>query len=163
MRRNFLPLALGLMLAGCATTPAPFERPAGTFPAEGLIVQRVVLSLYSRQFALNAYAALSPTGGRRLIITETFGTVLADVLVKPDGKVFILKSSRLFPEKYLRKLVVPDIGCVFGSAPTTHCPVTMPEPNHYLITHGPCKVDLRIVETKPGAQSAKMFDETQAQ
>jgi hypothetical protein len=165
MRRNCLLLSLMLMLAGgCASTPPAghFARPAGMFPAEGLVVQRALLTIYGRQFALNGYLALSPAGGKRLIVTETFGTVMADVLVKPDGMVFVMKSSRLFPERYIRKLVVPDLECIFGTSPEENCPVTLPEANHFVINHGPCKVDLRIVETKPGAQPANLYDETQA-
>ena len=96
-----------------------------------------------------------------MIVTETFGNVMADVLVKPDGTVFVLKSSRLFPEKSIRKQMVPDLECLFGPETVTNCPATMPEPNHFIIDRGWNKLDLHIVETKPGVQPAKLFDETQ--
>ena len=94
MRRNLLLLSLVLMLAGgCASNPpGHFTRPDGAFPAEGLIVQRVLLTIHGRQFALNAYLAQSPANGKRLVITETFGAVVADVLIKPDGTAVIMKS-----------------------------------------------------------------------
>ena len=163
MRLNFLPLIL-LLAAGCATTPPPnhFSRPTGMFPANGLLIQRALFTARGRQFALNGYLALSETGGKRLIITETFGNVMADVLVKPDGRVFVNKSSRMFPERYIRRLVVADLECVFGSALAADCPVVMPGKNHFVIDRGGYQLDLRIVETKSGAQPAAMFDETAA-
>jgi hypothetical protein len=38
-----------------------------------------VLTVLGRQFTLNGYLANSATNGQRLIITENFGGVLADV------------------------------------------------------------------------------------
>ena len=152
MRRNFLLLSLMLMLAGgCAPIPQAghFARPAGMFPAEGLVVQRALLTVYGRQFALNGYLVLSPTGGKRLIVTETFGNVMADVLEKPDGTVFVMRSSRMFPEQYIRRLMAADVECIFGGTPMLDCPVTMPETNHFVVDRGGYKLDLRIVETKP--------------
>ncbi len=125
MRRHLLSLPLFLLLAaGCASAPTPthFVRPAGLFPAEVMIVQRALFTAHGRQFALNGYLALSPTGGQRLIVTETFGNVMADVLVKPDQQVFVLRSSRLFPEKAIRRLLVPDLECVFGDSPANGLP-----------------------------------------
>ena len=126
-----------------------------------MLVQRGLFTIIGRQFAINGYLAMNSDGARRLIVTETFGNVMADVLVKPDGTVFVLRSSRLFPEKYIRKQMVPDLECLFGPETVTNCPATMPEPNHFIINRGWNKLDLRIVETKPGVQPAKLFDETQ--
>ena len=100
MRRNLLSLIL-LLAAGCASTPPPkqFSSPAGIFPADGLLIQRALFTARGRQFALNGYLALSAAGGKRLVVTETFGNVMADVLVKPDGKIIVMQSSRMFPEK----------------------------------------------------------------
>ena len=67
-----------------------------SFPADALITQRGVLTVLGRQFTLNGYLASSATGGKRLIVTENFGSVLADVLVKPDGSVQVMRSSRAF-------------------------------------------------------------------
>src|SRR5579859_428603 len=119
-----------LFLTGCASTAktsAPFLRPAGLFPADGMLVQRGLFTIIGRQFAINGYLAMNSDGARRLIVTETFGNVMADVLVKPDGTVFVLQSSRLFPEKYIRKQMVPDLECLFGPETVTNCPATMPE------------------------------------
>ena len=160
--RIILLMVLATVLASCATPPPSvhFSRPAGMFPADGLLVQRALFTARGRQFALNGYLALSAAGGKRLIVTETFGNVMADVLVKPDGKVFVMKSSRMFPEKYIRRLMAADLECVFGNAPAADCPVTMAGKNHCVIDRGGYQLDLRIVETKPGAQPVAMFDET---
>src|ERR1700744_511696 len=99
-----------VLFTGCPSAPVSqkaFTRPAGMFPAEGMVVQRALFTVYGRQLWLNGYLAFSPTGGRRMIITETFGNVMADVLVKPDGTVFVMRSSCMFPEKYIRRLLVP--------------------------------------------------------
>ena len=153
------------LVAGCASGPPPpnhFSRPAGLFPDDGLLIQRALLTARGRQFPLNGYLALSTTGGKRLIITETFGGMMADVLVKPDGKVFVMHASRVFPEKYIRRLVVADLECIFGGTPKLDCPVTMPGTNHFVIDRGGYKLDLRMVETKRGAQPPELFDETKA-
>lgn len=158
MRRNFLLLSLMLMLAGCATAPpaVAFKRPAA-FPSQGTIDQRVVLSLLGRQFVLNAYLALNQAGGTRLtMLSDPFGTEMADVLIKTNGDVTIFKSSRLFPEKYIRKLMVPDVESIFGSS-TNPVPVTVLAPDHYLIDHGTCKVSVRIVKIKPGPPAPAPF------
>ena len=137
-----------------------FVRPANLFPADGMLVQRALFTAHGRQFALNGYLALSKTGGKRLIVTENFGNVMADLLVKPDGRVFVLRSSRMFPERYIRRLMAADLECIFGGTPKLDCPVVMPDTNRFLLDRGGYQLDLRIVETKVGAQSAAMFDET---
>jgi hypothetical protein len=38
----------------------------------------------------------------------------------------------------------------------------MPDTNHFVIDRGGYKLDLRILEIKPGAQPAELFDETKA-
>lgn len=164
IRRHLLLLpVLLLSLAGCVSAPksAHYTQPIGLFPAEGMVVQRALFTAHGRQFALNGYLALSPAGGQRLIVTETFGNVMADVLVKPDGKVFVMRSSRLFPERYIRKLMVADMQCVAGASSALDCPVTMLETNHLVIDRGGYKVDLKILETKPGPQPANLFEGTQ--
>ena len=96
MRRNCLGLMLLLLMAGCATAPPPpnLPRPAPPFPADAMVTQRAVLTIHGRQFALNGYTLLSATNGLRLIMTENFGHVLADVLVKPDGSVQVVQAAR---------------------------------------------------------------------
>jgi hypothetical protein len=160
-----LPLVL-LLAAGCATPPPTthYSASAQSFPAEGFLVGRALLTIHGREFALNGYLALSPSGGKRFVVTENLGATLADVLVKPDGRVYIMKPNRLFPEKYVRRFMVPDLECVFGGAPpSANCPVTVVSANHFVIDRGNYRLDLRIVQTTPGPQSPTLFDETHAQ
>ncbi|HEV2691464.1 MAG TPA: hypothetical protein VG347_01060 [Verrucomicrobiae bacterium] len=161
MRRNFLPLLLVLLVAGCAATPPehPFTRPANLFPPDGVLVQRVLFTARGRQFPLNGYLALNEAGGKHLVVTENFGNVMAELLIKPDGQVFVLRSSRMFPERYIRRLMAEDVKCVFGGTPKLDCPVTMPETNRFVLDRGAYKLDIRIVETKAGVQPAAMFEE----
>ena len=164
MRRNFFLMPLILFLAaGCATEPPlqnHFSRPANLFPADAFITQRALFSARGMQFALNGYLAMSQTGGKRLVVTENFGHVVADLLIKPDGTIFVMQSSRMFPARFIRRLVAADVECVFGGVPKLDCPVMILDPNHFLIDRGGYKLDLRILEIKPGAQPAELFDET---
>jgi hypothetical protein len=161
MRRNFLFILL--LAAGCVSTLPPKNhslRPANSFPADALMIQRAVLTIHGRQFTLNGYLALSKAGGKRLMVTENFGAVLADVLVKPDGKFFVMRSSQLFCSEWIRDYVVADMECIFGGAPETNCPGKMLSPTHFVIERCGYTLDLQIVETKTGAQSPELFDET---
>lgn len=160
MRRNLFFLLL-LLAAGCATTPPQnFPRPANLFPPDALMIQRAVLTVHGKQFTLNGYLALSKTGGKRLIITENFGGVLADVLVKPDGKIFVMRSSLLFRPEWVRRYVAADLECIFGGAPQKNRPFKMLSPSHFVVERRSYTLDLQIVETKPGPQPPEMFDET---
>jgi hypothetical protein len=159
MRRNLFFILL--LAAGCATAPPPNNppRPAISFPPDAFLVQRAVLTVHGRQFTLNGYLALSKIGGKRLIVTENFGGVLADVLVKPDGKILVRRSGRLFRPEWIRRYVVPDMECIFGGALEPNCPGKMLSPTHFIIERREYTLDLQIVETKPGAQPPEMFDE----
>jgi len=162
MRRNLFFLLL-LLAAGCVTTPPPGNLPrvVNSFPADALMIQRAVLTVHGRQFTLNGYLALSRTGGKRLIVTENFGSVLADVLVKPDGDVYVMRSSRMFRPEWIRRYVAADLNCIFGSVPDAHCPGRLPNPAHFVIARREYTLDLQIVETKTGLQPPEMFDETE--
>jgi hypothetical protein len=166
MRLSLLPLVF-ILAAGCATAPPPptvqFSRPAHLFPADAFITQRAVFSARGRQFPLNGYLALSETGGKRLVITENFGHVVADVLVKPDGEVFVMQSSRMFPPKYIRRGIAADLQCVFGGSTDADCPVETVDADHFIIRRHGYSVDLRILDVKPGAQRADLFDATKAE
>ncbi len=163
MRPNLFFLALTL-LAGCATSPhTQIQRAPDSFPSDALITQRGVLTVLGRQFTLNGYLASSSTNGQRLIVTENFGSVLADVLVKPDGKVYVMRSSRAFKPKWIERFIAADVQCLFGNSQQTDCPGQMIAPNHFLIERRWYKLDLHIVETKLGVQSSEMFDSTKAQ
>jgi hypothetical protein len=163
--RNWtLVLLVALLAAGCATSrhSPPQDKPptAQLFPPDALVTQRGVLTVLGRQFTLNGYLATSASGGQRLIVTENFGNVLADVLVKRDGTVFVMRSSRAFKPEWIRRFVAADLQCIFGDAPRVDCPGRQLSPTHFVIERRRYKLDLQIVETKPGPQPAALFDET---
>ncbi|HEY5344829.1 MAG TPA: hypothetical protein VIK62_00625 [Verrucomicrobiae bacterium] len=163
MRHNFLILLLALLAAGCTPqkfiVPTPLAHPATLFPADAFITQRGVLTVRGRQFTLNGYVAKSKTRGLRLIMTENFGGVLADVLVKPDGNVFVLKAAPPFRPAWVKKYIAADLQCVFVDRAGTNCPLQMLSQTHFVIERRGYKLDLRTVEVKPGVQPAEMFDE----
>jgi hypothetical protein len=165
MRHNFFILLLALLAAGCATSPPPSPeinpvRAARSFPAEALVTQRGVLTVRGRQFTLNGYVARSATRGLRLVITENLGGVLADVLVKADGQVFVLKSRSPFRPAWVEHYIAADLKGIFADAPATNCPVQVLSPTHFVIERRWYSLDLRTVAVNPGVQAAEMFDET---
>jgi hypothetical protein len=165
MRRSRFVLPLVLLAAGCVSPmppPSSVPRPAELFPANALVTQRAVLTVRGRQFALNGYLALSETGGRRLIVTENFGNVMADVLVKRDGTVHMMRSGRTFRPAWIRRYVAADLQCIFGDAPEANCPDKMLSPTHFVIERRWYTLDLQIVEIKPGPQPPGLFDEGKA-
>ena len=149
--------------AGCAThrPPAPTIAPR-EFPPEAFITQRAVLSARGKQFTLNGYLSLSDARGKRLLVTENFGNVLADVLVKPDGSVHVMRSSPAFRPAWIKRFVATDLECIFGKEPRRKCKVEALSATHFVVKRFWYKLDLRIVETRPGPQPAEMFDETKA-
>jgi hypothetical protein len=163
MRRNTFSLIWLLLAAGCATPPPPDVLPSAaiSFPADALVMQRAVLTARGRQFTLNGYLALSSTGGKRLIVTENFGAVLADVLVKPDGTVHVMRAGRIFRRAWIERYVATDLKCIFGGAQNAGCPVRVLSATHFVVERRWYKLDLQIVDTKPGPQPAELFDETQ--
>ena len=153
-----------LLFTGCMTTPrAQIQRTPNSFPADALIIQRGVLTALGRQFTLNGYLASSSTNGQRLVVTENFGSILADVLVKPDGKAYVMRSSRAFKHKWIERFIAADVQCLFANSQQTDCPGQMLGSNHFLIERRWYKLDLHIVETKPGVQPPEMFDTTKAE
>lgn len=160
-----LGLATALLFSGCTTTPrAQIQRTPNAFPADALITQRGVLTVFGgKQFTLNGYLASSATNGQRLILTENFGGVLADVLVTPDGKAHVMKSSRAFKPKWLERYVAADVRCLFGPAPENDCPGQTLGPNHFLLQRRWYKLDVQIVNIQPGIQPTTLFDASQAQ
>ena len=155
---------VAVIFAGCATPPPPKgpTRPAGLFPTEALITHRVMLTALGRQFTMNGYLAQS-AAGRRLIVTETFGQALADVLVKRDGTVFVMRSSRMLRADWIRRYLAADVEAIFNDDASAKGPVTMPDPNHFVIKRRWYKLDLRVLEIRPGPQKAELFDETGAE
>jgi hypothetical protein len=158
-RKLFFSLLLTLV-AGCATVPrSTLSRAPQSLPADAFITQRGVLTVLGRQFTLNGYLATSAVG-KRLIVTENFGNVLADVLVKPDGAVHVMRSSRAFKPAWIRRYIAADLQCLFGDVPEAECPGRTLSPTHFVIERRWYKLDLQIVEIKPGPQAAELFDET---
>jgi hypothetical protein len=150
---------VGLCFMGCAAPPKsrlPVVGPA--FPAEAVITQRAVLSFPGRQFTLNGYLARSETRGLRLIVAETFGGVLADVLIKADGTVHVLRSSRAFKEEWIRRYVAADARCIFGTKSEDECPGRMLSPTHFEITRRWYRLDLRLLEVRAAPQPAELFE-----
>src|SRR5438034_7994530 len=117
MRRNFFIVCFALLAAGCAAPkfvePSPVAHPARLFPTEAFVTQRAVLTVHGRQFTLNGYVAKSETRGLRLIVTENFGGVLADVLVKPDGNIFALKAGPPFRRAWVENFIAADLKSIF--------------------------------------------------
>jgi len=147
-----------ILLAGCAT-PEPLRAPR-SFPPEALITQRAVLTTRGKQFTLNGYLSLSESRGKRLIVTENFGNVLADVLVKSDGTIHVMRSSPAFRESWIRRYVAADLRCVFDKTPNGKCAVTELSSKHLVIKRWLYSLDLQILDIKPGPQPPGMFDET---
>jgi hypothetical protein len=152
--------------AGCSTPPKTSFRPAAApFPAEALVTQRGVLTVLGRQFSLNGYLALSPTDGKRLVVTENFGSVLADVLITPDGVAHVMRSSRALKPKWIRRYLAADVQCLTGGGGATmeECPGQMLSSTHYLVQRRWYTLDLQTVNVKPGPQPATMFDASRAE
>ena len=165
MHRNFIYILLlvGLM-AGCASPknslqPASALSTAKLFPPDTFVTQRGVLTIHQRQFTLNGYVAKSETRGLRFILTENFGGVLADVLVKPDGKVLVMQTKSPFRRAWVEKYIAVDLKCIFSGGAEINCPVQRLSPTHFIIQRHGYKLDLQTVEIKPGAQPAAMFEE----
>ncbi len=158
-------LATVLLLSGCTATPRPqIQRPPNAFPADALITQRGVLTVFGgKQFTLNGYLATSATSGQRLVLTENFGGVLADVLVTPDGKAHVMKSSRAFKPKWIERYVAADVRCLFGPAAENDCPGQLLGPNHFLLQRRWYKLDVQIVNIQAGTQPTTLFDASQAE
>ena len=153
-----------LGLVGCATPPKTSFHPAATpFPPDALITQRGVLTVLGRQFTLNGYLALNAAGGKRLVVTETFGGVLADLLITPDGTAHVMRSSRALKPEWIRRYLAADVQCLTGGTTVEECPGEMISPTHYLVQRRWYKLELQTVNVKPGVQSAPMFDASRAE
>src|SRR6266536_6038513 len=133
LRLEILAPILALLIAGCATNnpnnQSVFER---HFPPNAFMTHRAVFTARGRQFALTGYLALSETGGMRLIISQSLGQTMADLLVKPDGTVHVMQASPMFKPEWIRKYVASDLECLFGRSPPKKCAVQMFDSNHFL-------------------------------
>jgi hypothetical protein len=153
-----------LLITGCATSKSenkttPFET---HLPPNAFMTHRAIFTARGKEFALTGYLVLSEKHGKRLIISSGLGQTMADLLVKPDGTVHVMQASPMFKPEWVRRYVAADLECVFGKSPGKKCRVQMLGSNHFLLKHFFYKLDLRIVETRPGPQPEALFDPTQA-
>ena len=162
MRHNFFIVLFAVLTAGCAAPksiePPPIAHPARLFPAEAFVTQRAVLTVHGQQFTLNGYVAKSESRGLRLIVTENFGGVLADVLVKPDGKIFVLKTGPPFRPAWVEHYIAADLESIFDDHAKTDGSLRMLSDTHFVIERSGYQLDLRTVDVTPGQQSAEMFE-----
>ena len=158
--RFLLPL-LAALLTGCVNPPHRTTLTGAGLPSvDALVTQRAVLTVMGRQFMLTGYLATSASGGKRLVVTENLGSVLADVLVKPDGATFVMRSSRAFKPEWIRRFIAADLQCLYGDPSCADCPVIRLSPTHFLINRRFYTLDLQVVDTKLGLQPSEMFDES---
>jgi hypothetical protein len=150
-------LAVLIVASGCATR-LPLSRPARTMPADALVTHRAMLDLRGRQFTFNAYLSQNAAGARRLVLMETFGNVIGDVLIQPDGSVHVIRSSPAIKPVWLRRYVARDVQCLYGEPPPRGCRVTEVAPNHFVVRRWFYSLSLQIVDVKPGAQSPSLFE-----
>jgi hypothetical protein len=129
-----------------------------SFPPDALITQRAVLTARGRQFSLNGYVAKSQSQGLRLILTENFGGVLAEVVVNPAGQVFVMQAKPPFRREWVERYIAADLKCIFGQTSEPDCPVTATGSKHFRVERRWYKLDLWTVEIKPGPQPAEAFD-----
>ena len=149
------------LLTGCATQKNTTQTPVAYVPDEGLMTHRAILAARGKgEFALTGYLAVSKTRGMRLIVSENFGGQLADVLIKPDGSVHVIKAGPMLKTEWIRKYVAADLKCIFGK-PEKPCKVTVLGPDHFAIKHLIYKLDVRVVSTTPGPQPPSVFEVTQ--
>jgi hypothetical protein len=148
---------ISILITGCATRPTQ-QTPVADVPEEGLLTHRAVLAARGKgEFALTGYLAVSRSRGMRLVVSENFGGQLADVLVKPDGSVHVIKAGPMLKREWIEKYVAGDLKCIFGK-PAKPCHVTVLGPDHFVIKHFIYRLDLRIVATTPGPQPASVFE-----
>jgi hypothetical protein len=134
--------------------PQSTPQSAPSFTPDAVVMQRGVLTVRGRQFTVNGYVAKSQTHGLRLVMTENFGGVLADVWVNPDGRVSVIQSKPPLRPEWVERYVASDLKCVFGYFSETNCPVQMLGPNHFTVTRRWYQLDLRTVEVRTSAQPA---------
>jgi len=137
-------ILLLLLLTGCATVP---PRVPVRVTTSALLTQRAVLTIHGRQFTLTGYLALSETNGMRLIMTSALGQVMADVLLKPDGAVYLMRPSPALRPEWIERYVAADMRR-FAESPTPN--LSIKDRSHTL--------ELRTVETKTGPQPANLFE-----
>lgn len=153
-----------IVITGCASVPKTSFRPATSpFPTDALVTQRGVLTVLGRQFTLNGYLALNATGGKRLVLTENFGNVLADVLITPDGTAHVMRSSRALKPEWIRRYLAADVQCLTGEPVAEGCPGEHLSETHFLVQRRWYQLDLQTVKVAAGTQAATLFDPSRAE
>lgn len=153
-----------VVITGCASVPKTSFRPASSpFPPDALVTQRGVLTVLGRQFTLNGYLSLNAAGAKRLVLTENFGNVLADVLVTPDGAAHVMRSSRAFKPEWIRRYLAADVQCLTGGSTAEGCPGQCLSETHFLVQRRWYKLDLQTVKVVAGPQAATLFDPSRAE
>lgn len=160
---SLLRLSAGLALmftCGCTSLVRPqLPGRATALPAEAFLTQRGVLTIFGgRQFTLNGYLATSVTQGHRLVITENFGGVLADVLVTPDAKVHVMKSSAAFQRQWIEQHIAADLRCVVGLGRPGECQGQWVGADRCRLQRRWYRLELQTVSVQPGPQPATLFD-----
>ena len=107
---------------------------------------------------MTGYIARSETNGLRLLMTENFGGVLADVIIEPSGKVIVVQTKPPLRPAWAENYVAEDLRCVFGRGSPEDCPGWMLSPNHYVIKRPRYTLDLQTVEVKTNVPPASVFD-----
>jgi hypothetical protein len=150
---------LAMWLIGCATptqTCTPLR-----ITTTAILTQRAVLTIHGRQFTLDGYLALSENYGMRLIVMQSLGQVIADVLVKPDGSMCVVRVAPGLRREWIERYMVRDLKCLFGNV-AGPCPVHTLDGTKFIVQDWGYTLVLRTVETKPGPLPAQLFDNTRA-
>jgi hypothetical protein len=116
-----------------------------------------------RQFTLNGYLSINAGGAKRLVLTENFGNVLADVLITPDGTAHVMRSSRALKPDWIRRYLAADVQCLTGGATAEGCPGEYLSETHFLVQRRWYKLDLQTVKVVAGPQSTTLFDPSRAE
>ena len=119
--------------------------------------------MLGRQFTLNGYLSLNGAGAKRLVLTENFGNVLADVLVTPDGTAHVMRSSRAFKPEWIRRYLAADVQCLTRGPTAEGCPGEYLNEAHFLVQRRWYKLDLQTVKVAAGPQAATLFDPSRAE
>ena len=89
------------------------------------------------------------------------GQVLADVLIKPDGAVVLMRPSPVLRRSWVEGYVARDVVSLFGN-PSPPCFSLPMDSSHVVMTNSNYILDLQTVGIKPGLQPVSLFDETKA-
>jgi len=121
--RRALPLALALLLAGCASTPAPKEAAAwqalaGRYPrgAGFRLQQRVTLTVLGREYPMLASLAVASNGRWRMQASSEMGGLLFDLL-GDTATACVLRAPQGMGEKPLLQGLAQDLRALYLGGP----------------------------------------------